>query len=109
MTGSEIAHLISRHKYVFDNEDELQLGIAAVLERAGVEAEREVKINATDRLDFLAGSIAIEIKIAGSRPQILTQLHRYAQSERVSEIVLVSLKARHHGLPFELNGKRIHM
>jgi hypothetical protein len=109
MSAAQIAKLIASKRYSFDSEDMLQELIGAVLLEAGIEATREVRINSKDRLDFLAGSVAIEVKIKGSRAEVLTQIHRYAQSERISAIVLVTTKPRHHGMPAELNGKEVHV
>ena len=108
MTLVQIANLISSRRYSFDDEATLQKQIASVLIEANVVATREVRINPHDRLDFLTeDAIAIEVKIHGTRPQVLTQLHRYAQSERVNSIILVTRKARHLGMPPTLNGKEV--
>lgn len=107
MTPTEIARLISGHRYSFRTEDQLQAQIATVLDGAGIAAKREVRITEKDRLDFLAGSIAIEVKIGSTRPQVLAQIHRYAQSDRISAIILVSRKQRHLDMPDTLNGKDV--
>jgi hypothetical protein len=109
MTAGEIARLIAGHRYEFATEAELQDQISGVLARAGVQAEREVRLDKLSRLDFLAGSIAIEVKIGSSRPQLLSQIHRYAQDTRISAIIVVSRKARHLSMPAFLNGKEIHV
>lgn len=115
MNAGDIAHLISSFRYSYDSEDMLQEHIAAVLANAKVSAKREVRINDKDRLDFLteetedAGPVAIEVKIHDSRPSVMSQLHRYAQSDLVSAIVLVTTKARHHGMPESISGKQIYV
>lgn len=109
LTAVEIAHIVACHRYSFNNETELQEQIASVLVAVGVEHLREVRINEKDRLDFLCGSIAIEVKIAGSRPQVITQIHRYAQSDLVSAIILVTRKACHLNMPASINGKGLYV
>ena len=86
-----------------NSEEELQDGIAELFPSA----EREVRLSGTDRIDFLIGGIGIEVKMAGSLAGVTRQLHRYAQSERVNALILVTTKHRHDMLPSYINGKRL--
>ena len=86
-----LAVLIGGYTYRFANETQLQAGIAGVLESAGYAFERELKIDADNRLDFLVeGRIAIEVKVDGSFSQAITQVTRYAALEKVSGVLLAA-------------------
>lgn len=77
---------------------------------------KEVRLSARDRPDFLvrpytpyesAPGVAIEVKIGGSLSDLTRQLARYAESERVTGLVVVTTKAQHCRLPPTLSGKPI--
>jgi hypothetical protein len=96
------------NRYRYANEKELQDGIEQVLERNGVPFKREVRISAGDVVDFLVeGSIALEVKIDGGLSKVTRQLHRYAQQDRVREVLLVTTRWRHSNMPGLINGKPI--
>lgn len=109
MTGAEISTIIQAHRYRFENEDELQGHIEAVLLANGVDCIREVRLNDHDRADLMADKILIEVKIGTSRAGVIRQLHRYSLCDGVSEIVLVTSKSNHLGMPREMNWKPIHV
>lgn len=89
------------------NEDELQRGVAAVLDDAGIRCERHRALSRQDIPDFMIGSIAVELKVKGSLADVTRQLHRYAQHEAVSELVLITTMARHRAVPRQLNNKPV--
>lgn len=110
-TAETIGRLIQGRQFTYANEDELQAGIAELLTGVGLTAHREVRLSSQDRLDILvelSGPIAlgIEVKIAGAAGDVRRQMRRYAASERVDELMLVTTLRRHlAGLPDELGGK----
>ena len=59
-------------------------------------------LSAADRIDFLVGRVGVEVKIGQPRRQILRQLERYAGSDRLDELLLVS------SAPFPSGGFRAH-
>lgn len=72
------------------------------------QSQREVVLSTEDRVDFLVEGIAVEIKVKCPANQVLRQLSRYAQHERVREILLLSVtRAPLQKLPRELNGKPV--
>lgn len=105
-TAALVAVLRS-HRFNEATEDQLQLGVAAALSSCGVAFEREVRLTAADRIDFMVGSVGVECKIDGSLPALIRQLFRYAQSERVSELVLLTTRVRLSRVPDAMNGKPV--
>ena len=99
----EIKDLIERHRVPLTDEKVTQAAIANALELAGVAFEREVRLSEADIVDFMIGSIAVEVKIKGAKAAIYRQLERYAEHERVTSILLVSSRSMH--LPSLINGK----
>lgn len=72
---------------------------------------RELRVDEHNRLDFAVQvdgtTVAVEVKIGGSRKDVIRQLTRYAALADVDEILLVTTKASHHRLPTELGGKAV--
>lgn len=84
---------LPRFSYRLGNEIELHQGIAQVLDNANFEYQREFIASPTDRYDFLiSGGIVIEAKIKGSFSKALEQVKRYAKSDGVTAVILVTTK-----------------
>lgn len=82
--------------------------IASALQSSGIDYIHEAKLGPGCRVDFLCGSIAIEVK--KGRPQaapLKKQLYRYLQFDNVSSIILVLQKPC--ALPEAINGKNVHI
>lgn len=107
MHAAELRNLLGAYRYSQSTEDALQRGIAGVLEAHGVPVEREHRLDAHSRIDFLVGIVGIEVKIGGSRNELIRQLHRYAQFDSIGELLVVSSRMRLTSLPESLNGKPI--
>lgn len=103
MTPAELTTFLRRQRYQFGTEAALQLSIAAALDAAGIDHEREVRLGPADRIDFMVGRIGLEAKVRYPVRQIYRQLVRYAASDQVDALVL--LTATSLGLPPSLNGK----
>jgi hypothetical protein len=101
-----ILDALATWSFTYDNEFVLQDGVAIALRRADFDVEREVRLNARDRVDLLVGRIGIEVKVGGSPARVLAQLHRYARSERIDGLVLVTNQMRQR-IPCEINGKPV--
>lgn len=108
-TGAEVAELLRSHRYRFNDERELQDGIELALRATGVAYEREVRLEATSRIDFMVKDVGIEVKIAHSATALLRQLHRYAQIPAIRELVVVTRRLHHAQLPDTLGGKPLHV
>lgn len=89
------------------HETVLQDAIADAFTRAGLDFDREVVLGRTSRIDFLVGDIGIEVKVAGSRADVIRQLHRYSQEERIAVLVLATTCMRHARMPESLSDKPV--
>jgi hypothetical protein len=98
---------ITAHRYRYCDEKQLHEGLAGALSAAGYTVEREVPLTAADRIDLLVGRVGIEVKLAGATPSVLRQLQRYARSDRLDSLLLVTTRTRHAQLPDHVGGKRL--
>jgi hypothetical protein len=108
-SAEEVAKILGRYRLTFHSEGELQTAIGEILTEEKIAHEREVRLDARNRLDFLCdGGLAIETKLAANKgPAALRrQLQRYAVSDRVSAILVVS-SGFISGVPDILDGKPI--
>lgn len=105
MTASEIGALLRGYRFDCSTEQALQDGISDALR--AVPHEREKRLGPKDRPDFVVGSVAVEVKIGGGLSPLIRQVHRYAQHDCVSEILVVTSRLRLTNLPEFINGKRV--
>jgi hypothetical protein len=102
----KIFDCLARYRFDSGTEAAFQAGVERALCSGGIAFEREVRLAAGDRIDFmLEGHVGLELKIAGAETAVLRQLARYAESEHVSALILCTTKSAHIGLPRELLGK----
>jgi hypothetical protein len=94
---------LSRARFHFNTETDLQNGIEQWL-TGKFEFRREVELNDADRIDFLVGAVGVEVKIGGSRADVIRQLHRYAQCDQIEALLLVTTRVRHE-MPDTINNK----
>lgn len=94
-------------RFIGTSEAELQDAIGAALASADLDAAPEVVIAPGARIDFLVEDVGIEAKVDGGLSPLTRQLHRYAQSPKVSALVVVTTRMQHARLPATLNGKDI--
>lgn len=101
-----ILSALSKVRITAAHESDAQEQIAAALRGAGIECEREVRLGTKDRVDILAGAVAIEVKtkpVSGST--LWRQVQRYAAHDEVKAVVVASTLHRNvAGLPEELAG-----
>jgi hypothetical protein len=104
----EVGSLLFRHRFRHASEKELQDGLAQVLSANRIAFTREHRLSADSVVDFmLEEGLALEVKTDGSQPEVLRQLHRYAQFDEVRALMLVTSRARLAQMPEELNGKPV--
>lgn len=97
---------LSGTRFRYASEDDLQVGLGQLLERAGRRYEREVRLSARDRIDFLVeGAIGLEVKCKGKPGDVLRQLSRYALNPRVLALFLITDRYQlTQGIPDVLHG-----
>jgi hypothetical protein len=106
MTPADVTVILRRGRYQIGTEAALQASIATVLGEAGVPFEPEVRLGPANRIDFLVeGGIGIEAKVRYPRRAIYRQLQRYAESDQITALVLITATAL--GVPPSINGKPI--
>lgn len=88
-------------------ESDLQARVRLELERSGIEHEEQVVLGPGERIDFMCGPVGLELKTKGGVAPLIRQLHRYAESERVAALVVISTRRQLTVLPPELLGKPI--
>lgn len=106
VTPDRLSRLIGSARLDLSTEGAVQRGLARLFEEEGVSFEAEVVLAPSDRIDFLIGRVGVEVKIGHPRRAILRQLERYARSDRVDAILLVS-SAPFPSAGFALNRKRV--
>lgn len=98
---------LSSRRLSLSSEKRTQEEIAAAFDECGISYERECRLNDKDIPDFMVGSIAIEVKIRGSKRRIYDQVRRYAEHDAVKELILVTNVPT--GFPKEVNGKPVYV
>ena len=82
--------------------------IAAALEGEGLAFAHEYRLGPRKRVDFMCGSVAVEVKKGRpQRTQLVSQLARYMESPEVSALVVVM--QRRVALPEMIHGKKVHV
>ena len=105
--GEELCAAILNRLPIVKDETQLQQKLAEWFRSRGISFERERRLSARDRPDFMVGRIAVELKIKGSTASVIRQLSRYAESEEVDELVLVTTMAQHRRMPPTINDKPV--
>ena len=90
---------LSDYRLDATNEASLQRQVHELVSEI-CECRPEVRLNSRDRIDFLADSgVGIECKVKGSAASVVSQLLRYAESDQVNELILVTSKRLHLAMP----------
>ena len=105
MNAKEIAEALDSHHYTYQNELDLQTGIAFVLTQMKVDFRREVRLTKKDRIDFLVDKVGIEVKTDGALAAVTRQLWRYAECPEIEALVLVTTRQAHRNMPDKLMDK----
>jgi hypothetical protein len=102
---SELVRYLRRFRMRVSSEAALQMSIEEALVGGGIPFEREVRLSAADRIDFMVGSIGIEAKCRYPKRSIFRQLERYAARAEITALILITGTAM--GLPAEIGGKPV--
>lgn len=104
----QIAKCLLARRFRYASEDDLQEGIAQAFAEDGIPFTREVSVGLTSRIDFLVDRIGVEVKTKGALASVTRQLYRYAASDQIGSLVLVTTRAQHRGVPQIILGKACH-
>lgn len=104
MKPEEFQRMIQGRRIAYGDEEELQSIIGGILAAEGVNFRREVRLSASERVDFLIDDgLVVEVKLKGSHYNVLRQLQRYAKHAMVEAIVL--LRPSPMNVPATIEGK----
>lgn len=106
-TPRDLVALLSRYRFNFTNEREMQDGIELILTACNEPYEREFILSAEDRPDFFVGGVCIECKVGGSLSDLSRQIERYTRDQRVTGILVVTNRVRHNSVSQTINGKPV--
>ncbi len=104
---SLVERALRAHRFRFVNERELQDGIEIVLRGAGLGFTREASLGPAGTIDFLIDDLGVEVKVAGSRADVVRQVHRYLQVDALASILVVTTRAQLARLPESISGKPV--
>ena len=100
-----IIDTLSRFAFHGQTEADYQKGIELALSRTGTDVAREAVLSPRNRIDFLSGTVGIEVKTRGSRAAIIRQLGRYAREPRIEALILATPSRKIlAGLPADILG-----
>jgi len=105
VTTAAIVAAVRRGRYSYRQETQLHLGLEAAMRHAGINPVPEVRLNARDRIDFVVDRVGVEVKIKGTVDSLHRQLMRYADSDQLDELLVITTDPHHRDLPPTLNEK----
>lgn len=107
-----VGMLISSHSFNFMNEIQLQDGLEQLFKEHKIPYVREFRLSNKDIVDFMidfqAGSVALEVKIDGTRSSLLRQIGRYLKHDTISCVFLVGTPYWVTNMPKSLLNKQIY-
>lgn len=89
-----VKQALARYRMPVTPERALQDAVETALFREGFNPQREVT-RGDDRIDFLVGSVGVELKVKGSVGDVIRQLARYAAWPDITELLLVTTQQGH--------------
>lgn len=103
-----LCQVINAYRYNFQDENTLQEGMAVALTNNAIDFEREVRLDAKNRPDFMIGTVAIEVKIKGTFAEFMRQAQRYVALEQISALIVVGTPKWLPAVPSTLLGKPVY-
>lgn len=100
---------IEDYRYNIQNEMDFHKGLEQAFAEAHLEVVHEYNLGKSGNIDFFLDGIGIEVKVKGSSSAVLRQIYKYLECDEVKEIILVTTKNTHRGMPNELLGKSVHV
>jgi hypothetical protein len=89
-TVEDCLRILKAYRFPLASEIPLQDAIEKKFMEFGIPYKREHILGPKDRVDFMVGGIAIEVKIKSSPTALYRQIKRYAEHDEVLRLVLVS-------------------
>jgi hypothetical protein len=105
-TAAQVREALARYRMPVSVEKAMQDAVESALLAEGLDFKREVTRGA-DRIDFVVGSVGVELKVKGSAAEVLRQLERYAAWDDLTELLLVTTRGHHLAMPSAIKGKTV--
>jgi len=112
MNAIELASELVALRFRCNDEKELQGGVFGALTGFEIPFIAEYPLTPHERVDFYipVGGIGIEVKTNDSRggaglSAVTRQLWRYAKSDEIKALILITTRSKHRELPNEILGK----
>lgn len=102
-----VSLLLEEHRFDLSSERTVQDGVELLLRDEGLRYQREVTLAPGDVIDFMVSRLGVEVKLRCGLSEVTRQLHRYAQSAKVRQLLLVTVSLQLARVPRELNGKPV--
>ncbi len=106
VTARQVRDALARYRMPVSVERELQDSVERALRAEKLAFKREVTRGA-DRIDFVVGSVGVELKVKGAVTEVHRQLERYAAWEELTELLLVTTRGHHLAMPNSIGGKPV--
>ena len=90
LSARQLAEFLYQRPFRIASERMLQDDVERAFISEGIAYEREKRLSATDRVDFLVGRTALELKVKGQRRRHQAQIERYASHDCVDAVVLLT-------------------
>lgn len=102
-TMHEIVMVLAGRRFRLASETQTQADIAAAFAACGIAFAREHRLSPKDRLDFLCGRVAVEVKTQGAKIAVYRQCARYCEHPDIDGLILATNMPMR--LPALVNGK----
>lgn len=111
MNPLELADRMHQFGFAAPSEEVLHNAVQEFFRVQGIHAEPEWVLSAQERIDFYVpdGKIGVECKIDESEFKVASQLLRYAKSDQIDGLILVTSRHKHLRIPSTLNSKPLHV
>jgi len=104
---TKVVRHLAKFRFQATTEAEFQNSIAEALGREFT-FRREVRLAPGDRIDFLLDNgVGIEVKTQGTAATAEKQLRRYAKSEQVKALILMTSRSQVAVQPLSIDGKPV--
>lgn len=106
VTAQQVRAALARYRMPVSVEKALQDAVESALRAEGLKFTREVTRGA-DRIDFVVGSVGVELKVKGAVGEVIRQLSRYAAWPEITELLLVTTQHNHVVVPDQICRKPV--